>query len=196
MLAKVYRCALKFLVRLTSILNKYRIIMSGGTVGSGFYCDGWLKIYNKGKIIIGDNVTINSSFSANPISGDVSTVFVVRPGAILEIQDGVAISNTIFACGLAIKVGGNAFLGSGCKIYDNDFHSLKLGDRLSKPEVGVTKRPVNIGEGCFLGASVTVLKGVDLGDECVVGACSLVCKSIPNAEVWGGNPAKFIKVVS
>ena len=48
-------------------------------------------------------------------------------------------------------------------------------------------------EGVFIGGHCTILKGVTIGMNSVVGSNSLVTKSIPNNEVWGGNPAKKIK---
>lgn len=49
-----------------------------------------------------------------------------------------------------------------------------------------------IGNNCFIGARCTIMPNVVIGDNSVVGACSLVNKSIPSGEVWGGVPAHFI----
>ncbi|MCQ2354297.1 MAG: acyltransferase [Clostridia bacterium] len=51
---------------------------------------------------------------------------------------------------------------------------------------------IRIGDGVTIGARVTVLPGVSIGNESIVGACSLVTKSVPAGEVWGGVPAKFL----
>ena len=40
---------------------------------------------------------------------------------------------------------------------------------------------------------VLYARGVTIGKNSVVAAGSVVVKSIPDNEVWGGNPAKFIK---
>lgn len=55
---------------------------------------------------------------------------------------------------------------------------------------------IKIGKHCFIGARSTILPGVEIGDNSIVGACSLVTKSIPPGEVWGGVPAKFITTTS
>lgn len=49
-----------------------------------------------------------------------------------------------------------------------------------------------IGNNCFIGARSTIMPGVTIGDNAIVGACSLVTKSIPANEVWGGVPAHYI----
>lgn len=38
----------------------------------------------------------------------------------------------------------------------------------------------------------TILSGVEIGTNSIVGAGSLVTRSIPPGEVWGGVPARFI----
>lgn len=54
-------------------------------------------------------------------------------------------------------------------------------------------RAVTIREGAFIGAHCVILKGVTIGKNAVVGAGSVVTKSIPDNEIWAGNPAKFIR---
>lgn len=44
----------------------------------------------------------------------------------------------------------------------------------------------------FIGANSTILPNVSVGRRAIVAAGSLVCKSIPDGEVWGGVPAKKI----
>ena len=53
---------------------------------------------------------------------------------------------------------------------------------------------VTIGNDVWLGRDVTILSGVTIGDGAVVGAGSLVTKNIDDYEVWGGNPARFIRL--
>lgn len=83
----------------------------------------------------------------------------------------------------SISIGENCLIGSGCKIYDTDFHPIMLND-------SINSRPIVIGNDVFIGANVTILKGVHIGDGAVVGAGSIVTKSIPAKEVWGGVPAQ------
>ena len=48
----------------------------------------------------------------------------------------------------------------------------------------------------FIGANCYIGKGVIIGDRSIVAAGSVVVKSIPADEIWGGNPAKFIKKIN
>jgi acetyltransferase-like isoleucine patch superfamily enzyme len=52
---------------------------------------------------------------------------------------------------------------------------------------------VRIEDGAFIGTNAIILKGVTVGAESVIAAGAVVAKSIPPGEIWGGNPARFIK---
>lgn len=52
-----------------------------------------------------------------------------------------------------------------------------------------------VGNRCFIGARSMILPGVKIGDKAIIAAGSVVTKSVPAGEVWGGVPAKFITTV-
>ena len=45
----------------------------------------------------------------------------------------------------------------------------------------------------WIGANVTILKGVKIGEGAIIAAGSVVTKDIPAYEIWGGVPARFLK---
>jgi acetyltransferase-like isoleucine patch superfamily enzyme len=49
------------------------------------------------------------------------------------------------------------------------------------------------GDRVWIGANVTILKGVTIGNDAVVGAGSVVTKDIPEKAIAVGVPAKVIK---
>lgn len=57
-------------------------------------------------------------------------------------------------------------------------------------------KPVRIGNGCWLGASVTVCAGVTIGDNCVIGAGSVVTRDIPANTFAAGVPCKVIRPIT
>lgn len=142
-------------------------------------------------ILIGNDVRINSSSKSNPIGGDMRTILFAKGNGKIQIGDGCGISNaTLFACE-SITLGRQIFVGGGTKIYDTDFHWLDFERRINEP--GGVARPVVIRDGAFIGAHCIILKGVTVGEKSIVGAGSVVTKSIPDGEIWAGNPAKFIR---
>lgn len=80
-------------------------------------------------------------------------------------------------------------------IYDTDFHSLDYTQRNNRADdiKHRKNKPVIIGDNVFIGAHSTILKEVNIGDNSIIGASSVVTKSVPQNEIWGGNPARFLK---
>ena len=89
--------------------------------GTNFRINGRIYIY--GKIVFGNDVSINSGFKYNPIGGQDRTIFYVRDKGNIIIGDNVGISNSAFFSTSSIRVEKNVRIGGGCKFYDNDFHS-------------------------------------------------------------------------
>jgi acetyltransferase-like isoleucine patch superfamily enzyme len=52
--------------------------------------------------------------------------------------------------------------------------------------------PIEIGEDCWLGLNVVVMRGVTIGRGCVVGANSVVTRDLPPYSVAAGAPARVI----
>ena len=59
-----------------------------------------------------------------------------------------------------------------------------------------TVAPIEIEEGVWLASKSTVLKGVSIGKFSVIAASAVLTQSVPDFEVWGGIPAKFIKKIT
>ncbi|HOS77029.1 MAG TPA: acyltransferase [Syntrophales bacterium] len=49
-----------------------------------------------------------------------------------------------------------------------------------------------VGQGAKIGASVTILCGIEIGDNAVIGAGSVVTRDVPAGETWAGVPARPI----
>lgn len=155
--------------------------------------NGKLNIFRNGSIHFGENIIINSGASYNPIGGDTRTILSVTKGAVLSIGNNTGFSNTTIVCKEKITIGSFVKIGGSVKIYDTDFHALDYSARSeSATDVGITK-PVEIKNHAFIGAHCIILKGVVIGEKAIIGAGSVVTKSVPSEEIWGGNPAKFIK---
>ena len=52
---------------------------------------------------------------------------------------------------------------------------------------------ISVGNGCWIGANVTILDGVNIGNGCVIAAGSVVTKNVPDNVLYAGVPAKFKK---
>jgi acetyltransferase-like isoleucine patch superfamily enzyme len=154
-----------------------------------------IAISTGGVLSIGKNFVMVNSAISNLIGRTQKCSFYVGENAILKIGDNVGMSATSIVCMQKVTIGNNVRLGGNTVIYDTDFHSLVKEERVdeTKDRANVKNAPVVIEDGVFVGAHTTILKGVTIGEDSIVGACSVVTKNIPKNEIWGGNPAKFIR---
>lgn len=163
--------------------------------GENLKIDGRISIHGYGKIIIGDNVVIHCNPHINPIGGLTTTFLQTIGNGMIIIGNNCGISHCAITAASQVIIEDEVLLGSGCKIYDTDFHELSYEDRKKENISKISVKPVRICEGAFIGANTIILKGVTIGRHCVVGAGSVVTHNIPENEIWAGNPARFIKKI-
>lgn len=162
--------------------------------GKNLVINGRILLSDKLNLRLGDDVKINSGF-INPVGHETCTSFYTVGDAKIFIGNNVGISNTTFVARAGIHIEDDVFIGGGCKIYDTDFHPIKLRDRIADDQTQIISKPIIIGRGAFIGAHTIILKGVCIGEQSVIGAGAVVTKSIPAGEIWAGNPAQFIRKI-
>jgi acetyltransferase-like isoleucine patch superfamily enzyme len=145
------------------------------------------------RVKIGSNVTMISLPEGNLGGLSKGCSVGVEPGGKLTIGDSCGFSGVSIYCALEISIGSHLTCGVNVCIWDTDFHPLDAAARRANDRTAIVRKPVVIGDDVFLGANVLVLKGACIGDRAVIGAGSVVTGSIPPDEIWGGNPARFLK---
>ncbi len=109
-----------------------------------------------------------------------------------------------------IELGGNVYIGRGCKLYAEGgisigeysklgedslilttCHNYKSSTRIPYDHIGLL-RHVEIGRNVWIGVRCIILGGVKIDDGVIVGAGSVVTKSIPKYAIVAGNPAKIV----
>ncbi|GAA5838913.1 hypothetical protein JCM9279_003897 [Rhodotorula babjevae] len=90
-----------------------------------------------------------------------------------------------------VKIGSRVLCGSNVSLLSGTHPTdPAIRNGTSGPEMGA---PIEIGDDCWLAASVVVLPGVKIGRGTTIGAGSVVTKSIPPFVVAVGNTARVIK---
>ncbi len=179
---------------------RFRIMMKNPkiSIGKNIRSDGLpiILIGKNSELRIGDGLIMIDGKKNNFIGRDRRCLLNVLDNAKLVIGNNVGMTSSAIVASLDIRIGDNVRLGGNVIIYDTDFHSVKIEERLQFPkDPGVRKAPVHIEDNVFVGAHSIILKGVIIGKNSVIGAGSVVTKSIPPNEIWAGNPAKFIKKI-
>lgn len=147
-----------------------------------------------GKLNIGERTVVNSGEELVPVGFSGKTSFWIIDDGHISIGEDCGITNVAICSQKKVQIGNRVLIGSGCKIYDTDFHSMdykKRRDITNNP--GCKTATILIEDDVFLGAGVIVLKGTHIGARSVVGAGSVVTGNIPSGQIWAGNPARYIK---
>lgn len=108
-----------------------------------------------------------------------------------------------------ISIGDSTLVGQGCHFENRE--RISIGSRCSlAPEVMIATSshrigppqeragahnggPVAIGDGCWIGARVTVLPNVTIGDGCVIAAGAVVTEDCERDGLYAGVPARRIR---
>lgn len=177
------------------LMNK--IVLSRHQIkhGKNLMINGFARFCGNYNVTFGDDCRINSGREFNVIGGDTQCSFVCQKSGQIEIGNRVGISNSTIVSFSKVTIEDCVLIGGGCKIYDSDFHSIDFEHRMQRPDTHIKTKSILIKEGAFIGAQSIILKGVTIGKHSVVGAGSVVTKDIPDGEIWGGNPAVFIRKV-
>jgi acetyltransferase-like isoleucine patch superfamily enzyme len=165
----------------------------GVKVGGKVRFLGVLSILNMNKIEIGTGARIISD-NRNFVGSLQKTMFYTGQNGKIIIGKRCGISHTVIISQESIEISDDVYIGGGCCLYDNDFHSIDFDTRINRPHI-IPSAPIKIKKGAFIGAHSIILKGVTIGEMSVIGAGSIVTKSVPNNELWAGVPAKKIKSI-
>tara|TARA_B110000211_G_scaffold167245_1_gene188766 strand:- start:9717 stop:10298 length:582 start_codon:yes stop_codon:yes gene_type:complete len=147
------------------------------------------------KMHIGENFALTSSLMLNPLGRNLKSMFRLDKGAKVTIGNNVGMSCVTLWASKAIIIHDNVKLGSGVMLIDSDMHSLNFEHRRNPltDAINAKSKEIVIDNDAFIGTNSIITKGVKIGKRVIVAAGSVVVKSIPDDEIWGGNPAKFIK---
>jgi acetyltransferase-like isoleucine patch superfamily enzyme len=97
-----------------------------------------------------------------------------------------------FSAGEQINIGSNILFGPYVVIVTSN-HSLKDGSYFFGDPVDIM--PVNIYNGCWIGAHVTILSGSCIEEGTLIAANTVFKGNSEKFSIFAGNPAKFVKYV-
>lgn len=182
-----------FYVKATSLYTFIQLRLWGATIGRKFRVKGFLVLRPFGKIIIGNNVSINSGPLHVGGSDRRSSLRIGRCGTFI-MKDGAGMTNTSINCFNEIIICEGAMVGGGCELMDTDFHQTDAKGR-TENKGAIPSAPIVIGKNVFVGGMSIIRRGVTIGEGSVIGTGSLVTKNVPPHEIWAGVPAKFLKKI-
>ena len=167
---------------LTSTIGA-RLWLRGCEVGAGTKTFGRPHIENRGRIVLGARVRLNSSWA--PLE------LVTAQNGLIEIGDGTFVNyGTLLSAYMHVRIGRNVMIGNYCIIADTEIAGI--GEPPGAP--ALEAHGVEIGDRAWLAARVSVLPGSHIGAGAVIAAGSIVSGNIPDGAVAAGIPARVIRV--
>ena len=109
--------------------------------------------------------------------------------------------------GALAHVGSNVTLGDKCRIQGGAYiadlcilgngvfvgpNATLLNDRYPPSGDKELWQPITVNDGAVIGGGSTVVPGCNIGANAVLAAGAVLTKSLPDNEVWAGNPATFL----
>ncbi len=172
------------------ILYEYLAKLS---LAPSFLCDAiWAPVWKHCMKHCGKGVYLR------PMSSDIKGLWN------LSVGDGTSIpkGSTIYCTDAPCTIGKKVIFGPKPTIITGDHRIDVIGKHLIDVTVeekyinGVNPydQPVIIEDGCWIGANVTILKGVTIGRGSIVAAGAVVTKSCEPYSIIGGIPAKLLKM--
>ena len=183
--------------KINYIFNKVvnQIIFKNSRISiSNYVINGLVYIKNEGNMKFGDNFKGNSGKKHNPINNGYKLRFITKKKGEIIIGSNVGISNSTLVSWSKITIHDNVKIGGGCSIWDTDFHSINPHVRKSVDNEIKTKE-ITICDNVWIGGEVIILKGTFIGENSIIASGSSVSGIIPENEIWGGRPARFIKKI-
>lgn len=158
----------------------------------------------KSNLSIGDHVIVQSGAFRNEIGRNGCSLFTLYEGANVKIGNYVSMSDVCISSRTSVTIGNYVTIGGDVLIIDSNAHSMDWQTRREErnhykklnSEGRIAHRPIVICDDVFIGARSIITKGVTIGAKSVIAAGSVVVCDVPAGEVWGGNPAKFIKKIN
>jgi acetyltransferase-like isoleucine patch superfamily enzyme len=90
-------------------------------------------------------------------------------------------------------IGDHTIIGPELLVMGGDHNFKEVGKLMWYTTKGGVNMPVVIEDDVWIGARVTLLKGVVIGRGSVIGAGSVVTKSVPPYSVAAGNPCRVLR---
>jgi acetyltransferase-like isoleucine patch superfamily enzyme len=134
----------------------------------------------RGGFVLGDGVLINRNSIVQAKGGPVTIGERSSIGAnsVIVSVSGVEIGRTVLAAG-------------GCYLSAGSYPITDLSRPVMDGDV-VSKGPIRIGDGVWIGTAAVILDGVTIGRDAVIGAGAVVTGDVPERAIVAGVPARRI----
>lgn len=160
-------------------------------------CGSGLRLPNGMPEIIGNHLELHIGQDVQILDATLSAGHVFDTSTIIIGHRVTVGYHTDISAAKYVSVGSDTVIARDCYIADNDGHPTSASRR--RKHEGVNENEVKettIGENCWIGTGVYILKGAKIGSNSIVAANSVVLEGVyPENSIIAGSPAKVVGCV-
>ena len=178
---KIYKIVIKIYLNILkiywSIFVPIHLTFLGVQIGKNckFFGFPLVSLGRNSKIKINDNVVLCSDSRFTALGVNHPVILRASDNALLEVGKDTGISGATIFANKKIIIGKYCLIGADVKIFDTNFHSIKKENRrYNKKESDILSKEVIIGDNCFIGTNVIILKGCKIKKDTVIPAGSII----------------------
>lgn len=177
-----------------------------GAVGSGLVIGRGVTLRHPARMVLGDAVTIDDGCVLDARGAPLgrfrlgSGVLINRnsivqaKGGSLTIGERSSIgANSVIVSVSGVEIGRAVLMAGGCYVSGGSYPTGNLSRPIMDNDV-VSKGPIRIGDGAWVGTAAVILDGVTVGRDAVIGAGAVVTKDVPERAIVAGVPARRIGI--
>lgn len=153
-------------------------VLRGAEAGDGVHVDRNVRLLrHPGNVRIADRVMLKEGVRICP----------AQPDAIVNVGENTTVGyHTFIFASAGVSIGRDCLLAPFCYLVDAN-HGIAAGALIREQEMTAT--PIEVGDGVWLGAGVTVLPGVRIGNGAVAAAGAVIRDDVPENAIVAGMPA-------
>jgi putative colanic acid biosynthesis acetyltransferase WcaF len=167
----------------------------------GNYHPGRSRVWQVGWFFVGQPLLSASFIPGSGYRVAILRLFGARMGSGIVIKPSVRVKYPWH-----LRAGNDVWIGEHCWI--DNLTTVRIGNDVclsqgaylctgnhswSDPNFELSVEPIVLGDGSWVGAKAVLSPGVVLGECAVASLGSIVTNNIPAYEVYGGNPARFVR---
>lgn len=170
--------------------------------GSGLVIGRNVVLRHPARMVLGNAVTIDDNCVLDARGAphgrfELGSGVLVNRSSIIQAKGGALTigertsigANSVVVSVSGVEIGRAVLTAGGCYISAGSYPTGDLSRPIMDNDV-ISKGPIRIGDGVWIGTAAVILDGVTIGRDAVIGAGAVVTRDVPERTIVAGVPAR------